>query len=397
MQRVSLLTFSLETEALKLDSLTYSQSNGDEGSAAELSPSYKKFAREPRSPLPPGRPVDWEMSQMQGYQATLVPPQAGGPREQSRERRLYSGDTAHAPVNNSDHCTDSVSPRHRDRGSDPMSQRQPALTDGLNRDALVSGQLLADWDRDPHVEDPVVTGQLLNLYFTHIATATYCLFPREPFTRWVETEKDKSPDDKMALYAILAMGSAFATDPTLKAVGKHFADIAGQALHSRFAKWSLQLCHARLMLGLYHFSRGRSQDSWDFAGMGLRAISALRLNTEKGVTDIPDDEDEDLDYGFSRSVLEECRRRTFWSGFLMDVSLRPPPTKQNPADFNSDTTAFAAAPSASSTSKTSSCGSPVPRRRTKGASRGGRGTSTGNSTTAPRRRRKPRAPWATSC
>ena len=72
------------------------------------------------------------------------------------------------------------------------------------------------------------------------------------------------------------------------------------------------------MLALYNFARGKATEAWDFCGLALRAISALKLNTEEGVKDIPDDTD--LDFGFDRSTLEECRRRTFWSGFLMDVS-----------------------------------------------------------------------------
>lgn len=308
-------------------SLSYGQSEAEDGATSEMSPSHKKFAAEPRSPLPPGGPGDWDSSQVQIYQASLAPPQAGGQLEQPREGRSRAGETAQAMADFDDAVVHYFS----------RAALRPALAGVLNRDAVMIAQLLSDCERDPFVEDATVTRKLLDLYFTHIATATYCLFPRAPFMAWVETEQCKSPDDKMALYAILAMGSAFATDPGLKAVGKHFADIAGQALHTRFAKFSLQLCHARLMLALYHFGRGHPQDSWDYCGMALRSISALRLNTEKGVADFPEDDDEELDYGFSRPVLEECRRRTFWSGFLMDVSallildpsLRCPPERES--------------------------------------------------------------------
>lgn len=179
-------------------------------------------------------------------------------------------------------------------------------------------QLVLGWGYDPYEADPELTSHLLGLYFTHIGSATYCIFPRQHFTAWVETCRKKSRDDHMLLYSVLAMGSIFATDLEKRSFGKQFAGIATYATEKRFGKFSLQLCQGRLMLALYNFARGKATEAWDFCGSALRAISALKLNTEEGVKDIPDDTD--LDFGFDRSTLEECRRRTFWSGFLMDVS-----------------------------------------------------------------------------
>jgi hypothetical protein len=77
------------------------------------------------------------------------------------------------------------------------------------------------------------------------------------------------------------------------------------------------------MLALYNFARGRAQEAWDFCGAGLRALSALKLNTEEGINELVGVSTE-ADYGFSRQTLQECCRRTFWSGFLMDVSYKAP-------------------------------------------------------------------------
>jgi len=179
-------------------------------------------------------------------------------------------------------------------------------------------QLALGWGYDPYVADPGLTSHLLSLYFAHVGSATYCIFPRQHFTAWVETCREKTRDDRMLLYSVLAMGSIFDMDFKKRSVGKQFAGIATYAIEKRFGKFSLQLCQGRLMLALYNFARGKATEAWDFCGSALRAISALKLNTEEGVKDIPDDTD--LDFGFDRSTLEECRRRTFWSGFLMDVS-----------------------------------------------------------------------------
>ncbi|KAF2816212.1 uncharacterized protein BDZ99DRAFT_494075 [Mytilinidion resinicola] len=180
---------------------------------------------------------------------------------------------------------------------------------------LMEDQVESNWEQDPYEADPHLTISLLGLYFTHVGSVTYCMFPREQFIAWVVMCREKSQDDRMLLYILLAMGSVFSPDVGQRSVGKRFAEIAAHASRKRFGKFSLQLCQSRLMLALFYFSRGKAAEAWDYSGASLRAISALKLNTEEGVKDFPDD---DLDFGFDRPTLEECRRRTFWSGFLMD-------------------------------------------------------------------------------
>ena len=179
-------------------------------------------------------------------------------------------------------------------------------------------QLAMQWEQDPYEAEPRLTMHILDLYFRHAGRATYGIFPRRPFLAWVESPREKNQDDRMLLYSVLAMGSIFSPEPEQRNIGKQFAAIAAYATEKRFGKFTLQLCQSRLMLALYNFARGKSTQAWDFCGAGLRAISALRLNTEEGIKDLP--EDTELEYGFDRWTLEECCRRTFWSGYLMDVS-----------------------------------------------------------------------------
>lgn len=180
-------------------------------------------------------------------------------------------------------------------------------------------QLAIQWEQDPFETDPRLTVHLLDLYFLHAGRATYGLFPRRPFIAWVETNREKSQDHLMLLYTVLAMGSLFSADPDKRTLGKKFASVATYAAEKRFGKFTLQLCQSRVLLALFLFARGKSQEAWDFCGAGLRAISALKLNTEEGVRELADNT-LDLDYGFDRWTYEECCRRTFWSGLLMDVS-----------------------------------------------------------------------------
>jgi hypothetical protein len=201
-----------------------------------------------------------------------------------------------------------------------------------------SDQLALQWEQDPFETDHRLTMHLLDLYFLHAGRATYGMFPRRPFLAWVEANRDKDQDHLMLLYSVLAMGSLFSTDPDKRALGKRFAAVASYAAEKRFGKFSLQLCQTRLMVGLYYFARGKSQEAWDFCGAGLRALSALKLNTEEGIQELADSSAA-LDYGFDRWTYEECCRRTFWSGLLMDVSCDvtkaptsidlPPPQRYN--------------------------------------------------------------------
>lgn len=202
-----------------------------------------------------------------------------------------------------------------ERSSSTNHQEHHESSAGLYQDHLA-----LQWEQDPSDLDHATTLHILELYFLHAGRATYGMLPRKAFMSWAQSGRGKSQDDRMLLYSVLAMGSLFSHDADKRGLGKKFAAIATYAAEKRFGKFSLQLCQSRLLLSLYHFAQGKSQEAWDFCGGGLRAISALKLNTEEGVKEMADGTSE-LEYGFDRRTFEECCRRTFWSGFLMDVSV----------------------------------------------------------------------------
>lgn len=175
-----------------------------------------------------------------------------------------------------------------------------------------------NWGNDPYEVDPEVTMHYIETYFIHINAATYRIFPRKLFLKWVKTETAKSPDDLMILYTMLAMGSVFSSKAERKHEGSLFNKIARYAVEKNHGKYSLQLVQSRLLLAFYHFSLGEPHKAWDYGGMAFRVASGLKLNLEEGVTDISDDDL--MDYGLNRHALAECRRRTFWSAYMMDVS-----------------------------------------------------------------------------
>jgi len=258
----------------------------------------------------------------------LVSPVAGPDKpkaldEQRESSRTIESWTTVSPFKQRIFRPNSVATSSRDMSVHSLDSDWSGSVNNQDPDGLRRGshqdQLALQWEQDPFDMDPRLTLHLLDLYFLHAGRATYGMFPRRPFTAWVETSREKGQDHLMLLYSVLAMGSVFSADPDKRNLGKRFAAVAAYATEKRFGRFTLQLCQSRLMLALYNFARGKSQEAWDFCGAGLRAISALKLNTEEGVKELPDSAT-DLDYGFDRPTLEECCRRTFWSGFLMDVS-----------------------------------------------------------------------------
>lgn len=284
----------------------------DEPSPSSTTPPFKTRSRELLSP----RVEHDQAKDCEDSLSTLLPRKA--------LRTIDTGDSIRSSSKHFKTFSSSSAPAGRDMSAhsfnpdwdSPVNGHGSSMNDDRRQISHPADHLALGWEQDPYDTDPGLVTHLLDLYFTHVGCATYCMFPRKQFTTWVETCRHKSQDDRMLVYTLLALGSVFAADSEKRSIGKQFAGIAAYAIGKRFGRFSLQLCQSRLMLALYNFARGKATEAWDFCGSSLRTISALKLNTEEGVKDIP--EDGDLDFGFDRPTLEECRRRTFWSGFLMD-------------------------------------------------------------------------------
>lgn len=171
------------------------------------------------------------------------------------------------------------------------------------------------WDFDPHEVDSESRTHYLDLYFLHVNCASYCMFPKEPFMDWVRTCNSKSSLERMLVFSLLAMGTIFSTREQHKRDGEEFAAIAKYGLDKNLGNFVLPLVQSRLILGLYYFAVGDAGKAWDLAGGGLRSASALKLNLESGVQDTGDSPHS---YGLTKTGLIECRRRTFWSAYIMD-------------------------------------------------------------------------------
>jgi hypothetical protein len=167
---------------------------------------------------------------------------------------------------------------------------------------------------NPYKTNAGRTSELLANFFKHVPDAVSCMLPESAFKSWALSTSEKSLDDHMLLYAILASGSVFSHKPENKALGIQYAAISRYACDMR--RYSLQLVQARLILAVYYYSQDKPNDSWDFCGEGMRAAACLKMNVEIEKTDDP--LLSTFPYGLNRNGFAECRRRTYWSCFLLD-------------------------------------------------------------------------------
>lgn len=178
----------------------------------------------------------------------------------------------------------------------------------------IDHSVLRDWQVNPYTTHPALVTELMSVFFKHVPETAYYMFPEGPFTAWVLSGAEKSLDDLMLIYTILALGTVFSSKPEHKALGVQYASISRYACNNRH--FSLQLVQSRMILALYYFAINNPNDSWDACGGSIRAASGLRLNVE-----FEKSEDAYLTafpYGLNRYGYAECRRRTFWCCYLMD-------------------------------------------------------------------------------
>lgn len=185
-------------------------------------------------------------------------------------------------------------------------------------DALATSQF--GWDLDPYRASQVITLQLLDLYFLYVCGGPHIMFPRDQFTQWVTKCDSKSEEDRMVLYAVLAVGAVFSPHTFLKELGEQLAEISMYAEKRNFGKFSLQLAQTRIYLSLQRFTSGRYAEAREFSGSAVQACRGLGLEVESGIQNIPEIRT-GYAYGLNRVQLADCRRRAFWLAYSIDVNL----------------------------------------------------------------------------
>ncbi|TAQ86425.1 hypothetical protein B7494_g5252 [Chlorociboria aeruginascens] len=178
----------------------------------------------------------------------------------------------------------------------------------------IDHSIVRDWQINPFTTHPTLVTDLLSIFFRYHTETVYLMFPERAFSSWFLSTCEKSLDDLMLIYSILAMSTVFSSNPDHKSLGIQYAIIARYACDNRH--FSLQLVQSRLVLATYYFALNNFNDSWDFCGSAFRAAAGLKLNLEIEKTD--DIYLDKFPYGLNRFGYAECRRRTFWTCYILD-------------------------------------------------------------------------------
>ncbi|KAF2208428.1 hypothetical protein CERZMDRAFT_5357, partial [Cercospora zeae-maydis SCOH1-5] len=237
----------------------------------------------------------------------------------------------HSPTGGPAKKLRSMSPRHSANGGAPAPP-VPAhhLTSPPVPRSPTTGR---SCDADPYAVHPEATLHVLDRFFHDVNNATYCMFPRHHFLHWLQSCPQKSPDEKLLLYAMLAIGSIFADDAHA-AWGEQCARVVAASLsHATQGTLALPVVQSRLLLGLYHSAKGTHSAGGDYTGAAIDAAIYLRYNTEQGCTEADTSGKPRNDFGLSHEQLAECKRRTLWSAFLMERYRAGRSTLINPQDI----------------------------------------------------------------
>jgi hypothetical protein len=175
---------------------------------------------------------------------------------------------------------------------------------------------MLEWCTNPFEHNSEQANYLMGLYFTHISSAIYSMYPERRFMRWLqEPDQKKTMDDLTLICTTLALGTVFSTNPEHKQAGLFWSGLSRKACDDVDRRFELHLVQTRLLLSLYYFATNSPNDSWDFCGAAILAGSGLRMNIE---IELQDSEEQPFPFGLDVHGYLECRRRTFWACFLID-------------------------------------------------------------------------------
>lgn len=219
-------------------------------------------------------------------------------------------------------------PRPFFSGADPLARQSEHIeTNRLPKYADILGELqnvntddptVASWQIDPYEGDPEMTMHYVECFFSSVNDSLYHIFPHARFILWMKSCRTKSAEDKMLLYSMIALGSLFSDRPDRVVTLRRSSRIACVAIEKSQHTMTLQLAQSYLIMSLWYYATGCLVGSWTSIGAAGRVVAGLRYNMESGVVIV--DQNQACEYGLHPQALMECRRRTWWVSFILDVS-----------------------------------------------------------------------------
>ena len=212
----------------------------------------------------------------------------------------------------------SLKKRRRDPLHDPD---QPSTVIQLRKEDAGNS---SDWDvgKDPYLLDPHLTLQSVSSCLMSYNSFFSEVFPPKAFLHWVQTSASKKREEIMVLYAMIAMGLQCTDKAENESKSTLFFGIAKESLERNATISSVHLVQARLLISEYLTATGDANGGIDFIGSATSAALNQRLNIEREEQLSSGDRDLGT-YGLNHHAWAECRRRTFWFAFLLDVSELP--------------------------------------------------------------------------
>lgn len=204
------------------------------------------------------------------------------------------------------------------------TNRLPQYADILDELQAVNPDdpLAASWHVDPYERDPEMTVHYVECFFSSVNDSLHHIFPHARFILWMKSCRTKSAEDKMLLYSMMALASLFSDRPDRVVALRRYSRIARFAIQKSQHTLSLQLAQSHLIMGLWYYAIGSLVGSWDSIGAAGRVVSGLQYNVESWGVIV--DQNQVCEYGLHPQALMECRRRTFWVSFILDVSVCKP-------------------------------------------------------------------------
>ncbi|GJN74565.1 C6 transcription factor [Purpureocillium lilacinum] len=238
-----------------------------------------------------------------------VSPRAESSPDGGYSKRLKVGPESYVP--NGEPVMSSSRPLDHSKATpQPLHRPPPEILPRIPDEVLSRA-----WSTDPYGSDPESISAVLTQFFGQVDnTMIMRFFPEKIFRSWVSCPpREKTAEDLMVLYSVLAIGVALSGGP--KHIAYEYAQVAYFA-QKMTTTACLQLVQSRILLAVYHISTSRPREAAELISSAAATAACLQLNRE-----LEKPRDELLSaYPFGMNGIGYCeaRRRTMWSLFMLE-------------------------------------------------------------------------------
>ena len=251
--------------------------------------------------------------------SSLVPTDASTPTDALRLVSTRSSDPMEgvlSPTMSEREPSDAPTPSKRLRMSPDDSERSY----GISRISIRQGSIAEEAiqlgftrDTDPAEHNPELTKAYIDNFLSYVNVPTFDIFPAKQFYEWAINSRNKTLEDRIMLYAMMAWGSVHSLNDARASHRAMFKQIVHQALVEVELQCKIQAVHTLLFLTLAEFADDQDKQGYLLFVRCIGVVRLLGLNIEAPQTQVVPI------YGFSVIVSAECRRRTFWAVFCTDA------------------------------------------------------------------------------